>query len=450
MQRFVLVLLVGFLSLFLASCEETQSQNGSSVCEDPAPSGPASTDIVWTCVGSAGNAADPPVLSGAKPLGAVAYDFEISKYETTNAQYAEFLNVMAMSGTRALWIPSNPTPAILRNGTDGSYTYDVVPGLENRPVQKVNYLQALRFTNWLENGKPTAEQAYTPVVSECPNFFRTKWQDAGMAGCRRLTGGYSGIIPTGGSGTGMVLSMSFVTNGTSPVPSFRPLVGVRVDDTGVGYQAGDVLTIAEGAICDQGFPVSINSGASITLEASDFRDAEDTTTENGAAPLCLSFVKDRFQADSGDRNNSTTYFLPNVNEWYKAAYYDGNSSSYYDFPASSDTETACACSDVSDAERADANSANCDGIVGATVDVGSYRNSLSPNGTLDQGGNLFEWIDTDGPYIECPTRVVRGSSFNLAQRPNISYMENSSYYNECVSKALDTNGFRVARYATCP
>ena len=249
----------------------------------------------------------------------------------------------------------------------------------------------------------------------------------------------------------MAFTMDFVTNGSNPDPIFRPLVGVVMEDPGSGYQAGDVLTIAPGQICNQGFPVSINNEWSITLEASDFRDAADTTTENGAAPLCLTFVKDRDQPDSGKRNSSTTYFLPNVDEWYKAAYYDGGSSSYYDFPVGSDTQTACACPDISDAERADANSANCDSIVGASVDVGSYRNSPSPYGTFDQGGNVYEWMDADGtPYVECPTRVVRGSSFNLEQRPNISYMENSSFYYDCVSKALDTNGFRVARYATCP
>ena len=37
------------------------------------------------------------------------------------------------------------------------------------------------------------------------------------------------------------------------------------------------------------------------------------------------------------RNSQATYFLPSVDEWYKAAYYDPNSGAYYDYPTGSDT-----------------------------------------------------------------------------------------------------------------
>jgi hypothetical protein len=79
------------------------------------------------------------------------------------------------------------------------------------------------------------------------------------------------------------------------------------------------------------------------------------------------------------------------------------------------------------------------------VEVGSYFDSPSPYETWDQGGNLYEWIDQQGNYFECPTRTLRGDSFNLEQRPNISYLESSSRYFECVQKGLDPYGLRMVR-----
>ena len=37
------------------------------------------------------------------------------------------------------------------------------------------------------------------------------------------------------------------------------------------------------------------------------------------------------------RNSLATYFLPSVDEWYKAAYYDPTSGTYFDYPTGSNT-----------------------------------------------------------------------------------------------------------------
>ncbi len=48
--------------------------------------------IDWVPIGNAGNAADTPSSNCyAANCGSVAYDYWISKYEVTNAQYAELL-----------------------------------------------------------------------------------------------------------------------------------------------------------------------------------------------------------------------------------------------------------------------------------------------------------------------------------------------------------------------
>ena len=42
------------------------------------------------------------------------------------------------------------------------------------------------------------------------------------------------------------------------------------------------------------------------------------------------------------RNEGATIVLTNQDEWYKAAYYDPGTTTYFDFAAGSDTATTCA------------------------------------------------------------------------------------------------------------
>jgi sulfatase modifying factor 1 len=108
----------------------------------------AAVNIEWVTVGNAGNAADP-----ATDYGSVNYEYQISKYETTNAQYAEFLNANAATDTYGLYSTNMSSWGITRTGTSGSYGYSVAGGWENRPVNYVSWFDAARFVNWLTNGQ---------------------------------------------------------------------------------------------------------------------------------------------------------------------------------------------------------------------------------------------------------------------------------------------------------
>ncbi|HME70522.1 MAG TPA: PEP-CTERM sorting domain-containing protein, partial [Myxococcota bacterium] len=71
----------------------------------------SAVNIDWVQVGNPGNAPDTstnclgPTGSGSSTCGSVGNTYYISKYDTTNAQYAEFLNAVDPSGsnTLALW-----------------------------------------------------------------------------------------------------------------------------------------------------------------------------------------------------------------------------------------------------------------------------------------------------------------------------------------------------------
>ncbi len=126
-------------------------------------------------VGSPGNPIDTRHNFQSQHFGAVAYNYRIGTYEVTNAQYAAFLNTVAQSDPYGLYnsqMGSDPRGGILRSGTTGAYAYSIKPPAlngaytyDNKPVELVNWFDALRFVNWLSNGQAgpgtTEDGAYT-------------------------------------------------------------------------------------------------------------------------------------------------------------------------------------------------------------------------------------------------------------------------------------------------
>jgi formylglycine-generating enzyme required for sulfatase activity len=271
--------------------------------------------ITWTLVGDPGNAADTPSTNCyAANCGSVSYEYYISTYEVTNAQYAEFLNLKAAADPLGLYytgMGSDAQGGITRSGSSGSYIYAVKPGFDDKPVNFVSFYDSLRFTNWLNNGQGSADTE---------------------------TGAYTLL---GGTAT----------------PS-------------------------------NGLTVTRNLGANV--------------------------------------------FLPSENEWYKAAYYDGVSATYFDYATGTDVAPVCA------APTGTANRANCGGVVNAATDVGAYTGSPSPYGTFDQAGNVWEWneqIVSGGS-----SRGVRGGSWNSSASALAASGPSANFpHNETVNF-----GFRVA------
>ncbi len=91
------------------------------------------------------------------------------------------------------------------------------------------------------------------------------------------------------------------------------------------------------------------------------------------------------------RNAGATVFLPSENEWYKAAYYNPATSSYFQYPTSSNT-TPTASSPTALPNHA--NFSPSGGGPGNLTDVGAYSGTTSPYGAFDMGGNVFQWNET--------------------------------------------------------
>lgn len=160
-------------------------------------------------------------------------------------------------------------------------------------------------------------------------------------------------------------------------------------------------------------------------------------TETGAYTL-LGGAPTPSNGPSITRNAGAKWSLPTLDEWYKSAYHknDGDTSNYWEFPTSTNAEPFSAPPPGSDAPDptntanystddgvangyndgyAVTGSSSFDSSINYLTNVGAYNLALSPYGTYDQGGNVWEWNETLIPY---GLRSIRGGAY-------LSYVGNS-------------------------
>ena len=291
-------------------------------------------------VGNPGNVADRRNRSEPGVYGAVGEEFRIGKYEVTNGQYAQFLNAIAASDPNACYQAdqgSHPLGGILRKGNSGSYIYLTRPWMRDKPVNFITWYSALRFCNWLHNGRPVGDQNARTTEDGAYTFS--------------AAGGVNLVLP-----------------GTHP---------------------------------DRG---------------------------------------------SNGRNAGARFWLPDENEWYKAAYHSpGQAEEYWLYPSQSDNPPTQATADLFGNIDIDSeNVANYGGSAiwnyasnGYVTTVGSGgEGNQSYYGAFDLGGNLAEWTEA----LTSPRVTVRGGSF-LSQESrlesNFKVSANPTFFDDEV-------GFRVA------
>lgn len=119
----------------------------------PATSGTAVGEPeTFVTIGVAGNAADEDFF-GRGAFGAVAEEFAVATRKVTNAQYATFLNAIARQTDVGLF--DEQMTGIRRVESDGEFEYEVDSEQAAAPVTFVDWYDALRYCNWLHNGKPS-------------------------------------------------------------------------------------------------------------------------------------------------------------------------------------------------------------------------------------------------------------------------------------------------------
>jgi len=144
-----------------------------------------------------------------------------------------------------------------------------------------------------------------------------------------------------------------------------------------------------------------------------------------------------YNANNMYRNSLAKYWLPSSNEWYKGAY--GNpDGSWSNFPNGSNSAPTAVASGTT------ANTA----VYGQSVYTGpadiTSAGGLSAYGTMAQGGNVWEWMETayDGTNNTAgENRELRGGYWSSIGSDNLDASIRISSF---PSNGFDLIGFRVA------
>lgn len=315
----------------------------------------------FVTVGDPGNTAAPADSTGLRQ-GSVEYIYRIGKYEVTYGQYIEFLNAKAKSDPTGLYDPSMTNDKIAngirRNGSSGSYTYSLLDGASaSLPVSFVNFTDAARFANWMNNGKGdsgTEDGAYRITT-------------AGLKSAVRLDG-----INT------------YMARG-------KPKLEV-----------GDQVTISG----FQGIGFDVRS----QIDSIRVKNGKTLFTIENDYPNAVATGRGRVVAISATRSPDASFWIPNEDEWLKAAYYNPHlnegAGGYYKWATQSNDypgNTVGSLLNQANIPSVDSSSfantplnPNISPLTGPNLltPVGAFSNSASYYGTFDQDGNVTEWTET--------------------------------------------------------
>ena len=169
------------------------------------------------------------------------------------------------------------------------------------------------------------------------------------------------------------------------------------------------------------------------------------TTENGAYQMSL--------GAGAVREPGATFFLPTLNEWYKAAYYDPTKpggAGYWSYPTCSNTAP------IAELPPGGSNSANSTGQIWGnpldptyfTTPVGAYNNTISPCGALDRAGNVWNWTEGRGEGLAGNGSPECGGGYDYP----IGYSASNAagIYGGNPPQGADDLGFRVAASKAVP
>ena len=144
-----------------------------------------------------------------------------------------------------------------------------------------------------------------------------------------------------------------------------------------------------------------------------------------------------YNASNLFRNSNAYYFLPSEHEWYKAAYYSGSGTTYFDYATGSNTIPTAVASGTGAGTAVFSG-----GGATAPADI-TLAGGLSAYGTMGQNGNVYEWHESAFDGINdssSENRVFRGGFWFNAE----SILRSSSRNNPPPTNSDNNVGFRVA------
>jgi sulfatase modifying factor 1 len=151
------------------------------------------------------------------------------------------------------------------------------------------------------------------------------------------------------------------------------------------------------------------------------------------------------------RQPGARFFIPTEDEWYKAAYHknNGDTGDYFMYPTSSNATPSNLLVDPDPGNNATFYTDETHDTIGSPyyrTEVGAHENSESPYGTFDQGGNVWEWNETD---VVGSFRGIRGGSYSIFLGGD-TYLRDSESSGYRPANEDFYLGFRVASSAMVP
>jgi formylglycine-generating enzyme required for sulfatase activity len=251
---------------------------------------------------------------------------------------------------------------------------------------------------------------------------------------------------------------------------YSPSMGTDLNISGIS-RSGASGSYSYGVIGSANNPVTYVSWGDAARFSNWLHNGQPTglqdasTTEGGSYTLNGAITN--FDLLAITRNGAATWVIPSENEWYKAAYHknDGATGNYWVYPTSTDSEPnsdqppgdLSIQSNVANFYKNDgiANDYN-DGFAvngsinsptgNALTDVGAYSFSLSPYGTFDQGGNVYEWNEA----LISSFRGLRGGSWGFDVSSHLAASSRDIYASFPPSGEGTNVGFRVAKVVPEP
>ena len=169
-----------------------------------------------------------------------------------------------------------------------------------------------------------------------------------------------------------------------------------------------------------------------------------SSTETGA----YTFIGGQTTGNAPAVNSGATVYIPTEDQWYKAAYYKGGSTSagYWDYATQSDLAPTAVTAGLTGigSSGSTGNFANYNLVAdwnGRTGNVTTIATNggASAYGAFDMSGNVYEWVDIDG--ADTSVRGLRGGSW-FYPASNLS-----SSVRDTLAPSFDSgrssNGFRL-------
>lgn len=144
-----------------------------------------------------------------------------------------------------------------------------------------------------------------------------------------------------------------------------------------------------------------------------------------------------YNASNPFRNSNAYYYIPDQNEWYKAAYYDpnaaGGAGGYWDFATGSNAAPTAVAGGTASGTAVYAQS-----FGAGPADVAN-AGGLSPYGTMGQNGNVHEWTESWTTSGSTVSRSYTGGTWSMSA----SLLATTSLFTD-PSSDFFSRGFRVA------